>query len=317
MGIPPRLVDVSSTTTRPTPSATRRSAPTESASPGVVWSVGEVGKTLGLPASTLRTWERRYGLTPSVRTQGGHRRYDSSDVERLRMMSHLVAQGVAPSEAARAASRVHLRHPEAGAADLEWLDHVIAAAQHFDPQRLVKLFHHVVADRGMVSAWTDYLTPALVRVGDEWARGSIGVDSEHLVSESVLTVLRSYINHLTVETAQPQVMLACAEEEQHAIPVLALQAALAESGTPAHALGPRLPSAALANMAARTKPRVIFLWATMERSPHDRSHRVLEPLSRSSTLMVGGPGWDKIDLPSAVRCDNLPTTLAAIHERIG
>ena len=41
----------------------------------IEWPVGVVADWLGIPASTLRTWERRYGLGPSERTRGGHRRY--------------------------------------------------------------------------------------------------------------------------------------------------------------------------------------------------------------------------------------------------
>ena len=52
--------------------------------------------------STLRTWDRRYGLGPG-HTEGRHRRYAGEDVERLTRMQELVRNGVATADAARAA----------------------------------------------------------------------------------------------------------------------------------------------------------------------------------------------------------------------
>src|SRR5699024_2844712 len=53
---------------------------------GIRLTVAAVAARLGVAASTLRTWERRYGLGPSARTAGRHRRYDAVDVTRLETM---------------------------------------------------------------------------------------------------------------------------------------------------------------------------------------------------------------------------------------
>ena len=39
---------------------------------------------LGVSASTLRTWERRYGFPTPRRSEGGHRLYDRADIDALR-----------------------------------------------------------------------------------------------------------------------------------------------------------------------------------------------------------------------------------------
>ena len=49
-------------------------------------SINDVARDLGISAPTLRSWERRYGLAPSVRTLGGHRRYSPADVNRLKTL---------------------------------------------------------------------------------------------------------------------------------------------------------------------------------------------------------------------------------------
>ncbi|GAB3160358.1 hypothetical protein GCM10027059_08180 [Myceligenerans halotolerans] len=66
-------------------------------------AVAAVAKRLGVAPATLRTWDRRYGLGPSGRTAGSHRRYTPGDVARLLVMRRLTLEGHAPGDAARAA----------------------------------------------------------------------------------------------------------------------------------------------------------------------------------------------------------------------
>ncbi len=70
-------------------------------SPGL--AVAAVARRLGVAPATLRTWDRRYGLGPSGRTAGSHRRYTPEDVARLMVMRRLTLEGVAPVDAAQAA----------------------------------------------------------------------------------------------------------------------------------------------------------------------------------------------------------------------
>jgi DNA-binding transcriptional MerR regulator len=55
--------------------------------------VGEVAEALGVPASTIRSWERRFGVGPSARTAGGHRRYTDGDVAQLCALRDLISRG--------------------------------------------------------------------------------------------------------------------------------------------------------------------------------------------------------------------------------
>ncbi len=69
-------------------------------------SVAAVARRLGVAPSTLRTWDRRYGLGPSEHTAGSHRRYAGRDVARLEMMQQALLRGGSPAEAARIALAV-------------------------------------------------------------------------------------------------------------------------------------------------------------------------------------------------------------------
>jgi DNA-binding transcriptional MerR regulator len=76
--------------------------------PGVALSVAGAARGLGVAPGTLRSWERRYGLAPSLHTPGGHRRYGPIDLARLGLMHRMVQEGVPPAEAARAAIHAHI-----------------------------------------------------------------------------------------------------------------------------------------------------------------------------------------------------------------
>ncbi|WP_394814193.1 MerR family transcriptional regulator [Streptomyces dubilierae] len=64
-------------------------------------TTGEVARRLGVAPTTVRTWDRRYGLGPDAHTGGRHRRWTAVDVARLERMCALTATGIPPAEAAR------------------------------------------------------------------------------------------------------------------------------------------------------------------------------------------------------------------------
>lgn len=64
-------------------------------------TTGEVARRLGVAPTTVRTWDRRYGLGPDAHTGGRHRRWTPTDVARLERMCALTATGIPPAEAAR------------------------------------------------------------------------------------------------------------------------------------------------------------------------------------------------------------------------
>ncbi|HZB48699.1 MAG TPA: MerR family transcriptional regulator, partial [Mycobacteriales bacterium] len=66
-------------------------------------TVAAVARRLGVAPATLRTWDRRYGLGPTLHAAGAHRRYSPADIARLEAMRRLVLDGVPPAEAARIA----------------------------------------------------------------------------------------------------------------------------------------------------------------------------------------------------------------------
>jgi len=64
-----------------------------------VYNIKAVVEATGLPAATLRAWERRYGALAPGRTNSGYRLYSAQDINVLRWLKARVAEGLTISQA--------------------------------------------------------------------------------------------------------------------------------------------------------------------------------------------------------------------------
>ncbi|KOV83883.1 hypothetical protein ADL03_19260 [Nocardia sp. NRRL S-836] len=259
---------------------------------------------LGVSPVTLRTWDQRYGLGPSGRTQGGHRRYEDADVEVLRRMVALTGQGVAPAAAAELAQRSAaplLPRPHAVLGDdvAEAARRgFITAAKRLDLPLMLDVAAKLLTDHGVVAAWDQVFAPCLVELGHLVAQRGRGVEVEHLATSSLLHTLRGVpLSHSPGVLAA---LLSCAPEEQHGLALEALGAALSEQDVLWRNLGPRVPARALCDAVARLRPAVALVWA------HRADLALQVPLAElaaqsGAVIAVAGPGWSGLSLPPSVR----------------
>ena len=64
----------------------------------MAYSIGELARLSGITATTLRAWQRRYGLLKPQRTEGGHRQYSDEDVQQALKILDWVKKGVPVSQ---------------------------------------------------------------------------------------------------------------------------------------------------------------------------------------------------------------------------
>jgi hypothetical protein len=265
--------------------------------------VAAVARRLGVAPSTLRTWDRRYGLGPSVHRPGSHRRYGPSDIQRLELMRRLALQGVAPADAARHA----LAMPDSilpaaapagpGGAGLTLPGADAAgrgrgrAALALDAEAVTAAVLAEIRGRGVVDAWNDLLRPVLFAVGARWAVTGEGVEVEHLLADCIMSVLRQVVTERTLTPPPRPVILASAPDEQHCLPVYALAAALAEREVPVRVLGAATPGPALAAAVRRTGPSALFVWSQLAVTGALETLHSLPALRPAVSVVVGGPGW--------------------------
>lgn len=234
-------------------------------------TVAGVAGRLGVAASTLRTWARRYGLGPSAHVAGAHRKYTRDDVARLERMRALTLQGVAPADAARAAVsylpgsgstsgtspeetdderavRAARRRPSRGregATGARKRERVLvdplsvaAAAVEADSLRVVGMLAQEIGDRGVARTWTETVTDALSTLAERNKPDLPGVEPEAVLRAAFLEALRDSAETSAAETPQPAAVpvLVCASVSDR-LPAHVIGGALAEAGVPARIMG--------------------------------------------------------------------------------
>ncbi|WP_370615798.1 MerR family transcriptional regulator [Mumia qirimensis] len=291
-------------------------------------SVQAVAARIGVPAATLRTWERRYGLTPSGRSSGGHRRYSEGDVGRLAVVARLVSDGMSPQVAVEAVrADPHVSPMALGRAQEqisgELVSVLLAAGARGDTAAMARHVSRAIVRRGVMRAWDEVLVPLLQAVGDLWRDPAFGVAGEHLTTEVILTALRGAAVRAeprTRGTVDTDVLLATAEEEQHSLPVAALSAALAESAVASRSLGGRVPATSMVDEIVRSRPRVAFVWASMRRPNGSLLHSIQDTAVTPMLVLIGGPGWKRVDVPEprhGVAIERVPDLPGAVTRIAG
>ncbi|MGW0436500.1 MerR family transcriptional regulator [Micromonospora sp. NPDC003197] len=298
-------------------------------------SAGMVARRLGVAVTTLRTWHQRYGLGPSRHVAGQHRRYTPADLARLEIMRRLTADGVPPAEAARWARQtpdVRGQQPAATApqpepvrgephqAEPHQAEPVRAgggraipvgragpaarglarAALRLDAVGLRESVTRAIASKGVIATWNDMICPVLVGIGERHAATTGLIEVEHLVSRCVSEAL-AVVDRSPASAEPPRILLACADEEQHSLPLEALAAALAEIGVPCRLLGARVPTPALVEAVNRTGPVAVVIWshAPATADPGQLAALLASP-RRPLLVAAAGPGWRLADLPGEV-----------------
>jgi len=305
-------------------------------------TVAAVARRIGIAPATLRTWDRRYGLGPSVHVAGSHRRYSGTDVARIDLMRKLMLNGVLPSVAAQSALSQDVTPVNLGA-DLipalpphvvteteSYADNVIAldgskiiiralnrAASTLDAAGCDQVISNSLETHGVVWTWENVLIPVLVALGEKWEQTGEGVEQEHLIAESITGLFRNLASGVTEPENVRPVLLACAPHELHTIPMYAIAAGLAEQNIASRVLGARMPADALAAAAKKIGPSAIVVWSQSLGTADVSIWESVEPMRPAPLLMSVGPGWQS-DLPNGViKPYDLASTLIALTAASG
>ena len=115
------------------------------------------------------------------------------------------------------------------------------AAMALDAHAVTAIVREEVARHGVLHTWDHVLRPVLVAVGARWAATGEGVEVEHLLSDCTAVVLREIASAAPELPGRRPVLLSCAPDEHHSLPLHALAAGLAERGVGVRTLGPALP----------------------------------------------------------------------------
>ena len=207
-----------------------------------LYTAHEVEARTGIPATTLRQWERRYGFPLPARSAGGYRMYSAFDLSCIEFVRARQDEGVPISRAVDLV-REHLAAPLPSLPQLDALVRALIAPDHAEATRLLAQAH---AEQGSEQVMVGLMQPALRQIGLLWERGEITVAHEHLASAFLRARLSQMLEAAGQASFGPLVVAACGPAELHEIGLMMVAVVLRRRGIRVHYLGANTPLADLA-----------------------------------------------------------------------
>jgi len=231
------------------------------------YRIQAVAEMTGIPAATLRAWERRYGVPEPRRTESSYRVYSDADVELIRRVRELCEQGMAPSEAAKrvAADLEHPRAPSVDSADpfAQAAAMIVQAVEAYHPHRLEGAVRHAMALGPATVVFERVFRPAMIEIGQRWHEGTLSVGQEHMASAIVEATTASMLRLVSREDAERTAVVACFADDTHTMPILGFALHMATWGFDVVRLGARTPPPAIRQAVEELEPVLVGLSVTI------------------------------------------------------
>jgi len=229
----------------------------------------QVGRLLGVTATTVKRWQAS-GLLQSSLTPGGHHRFDRSQIERF-----LSEQSGASDDAAE--RLVGFMLEDAGPYALQGA--------------MMEL-------RGRLGSWwsvADELGKALAELGRQWQTGVLTIAEEHFATRRFQQALWACIATLPTPPQRPNCLLASAQGDDHTLGLSLAKLCLHEAGWNSMWLGSPTPTVVLVDAIDRYRPQIVAVTASGFSAQAETLKAQYEMIAGAcrgcgATLVLGGEG---------------------------
>ena len=265
------------------------------------YRIQAVSELTGIPAPTLRAWERRYGIPAPSRTKSAYRLYSEHDLEVIKRLRNLIDQGTAPAEAAALIQKAEAALeavPVAPGEDAfdQARARIVAAVTRFDPTGLEQAIQWATTLGSASAVFSRALGPAMREVGDKWHEGEVSVAQEHLASELLGRTCRQLLRLVQPEDAERMALLACFADETHALPLYGVAFHLVQWGFGTLVLGARTPPEALGHAVKVLEPALVGLSVSVAPAP-EAARKLVDAYAKAVgevPWVVGGAGAEAL-----------------------
>lgn len=243
----------------------------------------------GVPAPTLRAWERRYGILAPRRGENDYRLYSERDMMMVSWLRERVENGMTISQAIallRSIEPARRRGRRTGrglppssvletpvtapapAPDRFALDDLAATLlsqlSALDESGAARTLAQALAIVNVEDVCLGLLAPVLVEIGRRWECHELTSTTEHFASGVIRAQLEDLLRTAASATSGPIVIVGCAPGEQHELGALMVALFLRRAGLRVAYLGQNVEPESLFKMIGMHKPAGIVLSATME-----------------------------------------------------
>jgi MerR family transcriptional regulator, light-induced transcriptional regulator len=268
------------------------------------YRIGTVARLAGLSTHVIRVWERRYGLPPPARSEGGARLYSQAELDRLRLLKRAVDRGhpigqlvpLSQAELERLAAGAAVKAAPGEESAAELVEEFLEAVEVFDDVRADRVLERAAiafSGRAMV---LEVLSPLLERIGEAWADGSLCTASEHVASALVRDRTSALLRRLPREPGAKLVVVTTPSGELHELGALLAATTAKMRGWDVLYLGPNLPAAQIALAAHKSSAELVAL--SVLALDADRTERELAELAGllapDILMVIGGAGVARV-----------------------
>ncbi len=242
------------------------------------YPIRTVSARTGIPAVTLRAWERRYQLVAPQRTAGNYRLYSERDIGILGWVKGRVDVGVAVGRAAAdvGAMRRSGRWP---AVPAELPGTAVGQAEATAEVHSRRLYDALVAhaevratgvlraahaELDVETVCLRVLQPCLVAIGAAWHRGEVRIATEHFASQLLRGHIMALFQAVPMRRRAAHIVVGCAPHERHDIGALIFALFLRRAGYHVEFLGADVHLADLVAHANASHPDLVCLSANAE-----------------------------------------------------
>jgi methanogenic corrinoid protein MtbC1 len=269
----------------------------------------------GVPAPTLRAWERRYAILAPRRGDNDYRLYSERDIILVAWLRERVDSGMTISQAiallrSLAPARRRGRRGRQAAEPVSEL--VITSALSAEPARMsqgelggtlltqLTALDESGANRTIAQALSIYsiedvclnlFTPALYEIGRLWSRGEVSAAVEHFASMVIRAQLVALFRTAAGAEHGALALVGCAPGELHEIGALIIALMLRRAGARVAYLGQTVEAEGLLATVTAVKPACVVLSAALPehaRALADVGRRLREVGYASPAFCFGG-----------------------------
>ncbi len=255
------------------------------------YTVNEVEERTGVPATTLRQWERRYGVPKPERSESGYRLYSDDDIADIRAIKAHVDDGVPASRAAEMVGR-RVADPQGPRPLQELSRELVAALVDLDDGQADRVIAEAHALYPVENVVLELFQPTMIEMGTLWHDGVINTTTEHFASSYVHGRLRQLMGLAGSNRGGHRVIVACAPHDQHELGALVLALLLRRSGYQVYYVGANTPVEDLAAMAHAVQPISVMISASSIDAVHELMNKRGHLQGVAPLLFLGGNGFN-------------------------
>lgn len=189
-----------------------------------LYNIQAVAAATGVPAITLRSWERRYGIPEPKRDPKGYRLYSERDVALTRWLKERVGEGIGISRAVHMLRVLEQLEPTAEpdvSLDFDALrSRLLSAIRRLDAAEIDRALAESLTVASVEDLCLQIISPVLHDVGIEWQRDTLSVTAEHVGSNLVRAKLTELLHITPPPLRSERVLVGCAPGELHDVGAL-------------------------------------------------------------------------------------------------